>query len=122
MDGQTLTRIVDRILAERGISRLEFCDAIGISSAAYSGWKKGSQPREDKIIAIEKYLKISLSDYEKSDTIDSDTADLLQSIRERQDLRVLLHSAKDVPASSVYALISQIEKMKEDEKRVDFAD
>ena len=104
MDGQTLTQIVDRVLAERGISRLELCDAIGISSAAYTGWKKGSQPREDKILAIEKYLNIDLSQYEKSDPRES----------LRDDLRVLLRSASDLPPSSVYALISQIEKMKED--------
>lgn len=116
VDGKTLTQIVDRILAERGISRADFCNVIGISSAAYSGWKKGSQPREDKIITIEKYLGIDLSDYEKSNSdMNDETAALLQSIRERQDLRILLHSAKDVPASSVYALISQIEKMKEGE-------
>ena len=104
MDGKTLTQIVDRILAERGISRLELCNAIGITSASYSGWKKGSQPREDKIVAIEKYLGISFSDYEKCDP------------REelRDDLRILLNSASDLPPSSVYALISQIEKMKED--------
>ena len=110
--GKELTQIVDRILAERGISRVDFCKEIGISSAAYSGWKKGSQPREDKIIAIEKCLGISFSDYEKSDESD----ELREMLRDRQDLRILLHSAKDVPASSVYALISQIEKMKEDAK------
>lgn len=104
MDGKTLTQIVDRILAERGISRLELCDAIGITSASYTGWKKGSQPREDKILAIEKYLNIDLSDYEKSDPRET----------LRDDLRVLLNSASDLPPSSVYALISQIEKMKED--------
>lgn len=104
MDGKTLTQIVDRVLAERGISRLELCDAIGITSASYTGWKKGSQPREDKILAIEKYLNISLADYEKSD--------LRETLRD--DLRILLNSASDLPPSSVYALISQIEKMKED--------
>ena len=57
--GKELTQIVDRILAERGISRVDFCKEIGISSAAYSGWKKGSQPREDKIIAIEKCLTLT---------------------------------------------------------------
>lgn len=113
IDGKTLTQIVDRELAERGISRLDFCKAIGITSSAYTGWKKGSQPREDKIVAIEKCLGISFADYEKSD-MDDETAALLESIRERQDLRILLHSAKDVPASSIYALISQIERMKED--------
>lgn len=104
MDGKTLTRIVDQILAERGISRIELCNAIGISSASYTGWKKGSQPREDKVIAIEKFLGVKLIDYEKSETLET----------LRDDLRILLRSANDLPASSVYALISQIEKMKED--------
>ena len=103
MDGKTLTQIVDRILAERGISRLELCDAIGITSGAYTGWKKGSQPREDKIVAIEKFLDISFDDYK--------TADSLDTLRE--DLRILLRSAKDLPPSSVYELIAQIEKGKE---------
>lgn len=104
MDGKELTNIVDRLIAERGISRLELCNAIGISSAAYTGWKKGSQPREEKILAIEKFLGVKLSDYEKSE-------DLRESLRE--DLRILLRSASDLPPSSVYQLIAQIEKEKE---------
>lgn len=103
MDGKTLTQIVDKLLAERGITRLELCDAIGITSAAYTGWKKGSQPREDKIVAIEKYLNISLADYEKSEQ--------LEGLRE--DLRILLRSAKDLPPSSIYQLVAQIEREKE---------
>ena len=103
MDGKTLTQIVDRVLAERGISRLELCDAIGISSASYTGWKKGSQPREDKILAIEKYLGIDFSEYEKCEQLEE----------LRDDLRILLRSASDLPPSSVYALIAQIEKEKE---------
>lgn len=103
MDGKTLTQIVDRLLAERGITRLELCDAIGITSAAYTGWKKGSQPREDKIVAIENYLNISFADYEKSEQLEE----------LRYDLRILLRSAKDLPPSSVYSLIAQIEKEKE---------
>ena len=110
MDGITLTRIVDEELKKQGKTRLELCKAIGITSAAYSNWKNGGQPRKDKLIAIEKYLGIDLSDIEKSDESD----ELREMLRNRQDLRILLHSAKDVPASSVYALISQLEKMKED--------
>lgn len=113
MDGKTLTQIVDKILAERGISRIELCKAIGISSPSYTGWKNGSQPREDKIRAIEKFLDIDLSEYEKSNLPD-ESAQLLQMLKDRQDLRILLHSAKDVPPSSVYQLVSQIEKLKED--------
>ena len=103
MDGKTLTRIVDRIIAERGISRLELCKAIGITSGAYTGWKNGSKPREDKIVAIENFLGISFADYEKED--------ILEGLRD--DLRILLRSAEDLPPSSVYQLISQIEKEKE---------
>lgn len=104
MDGKTLTKIVDKILVERGISRVELCEAIGISSAAYTGWKKGSQPREEKILAIEKFLGIHLTDYEGTD-------ELREELRE--DLRILLRSASDLPPSSVYQLIAQIEKEKE---------
>lgn len=103
IDGKELTQIVDRILAERGISRVDFCKEIGISSAAYSGWKKGSQPREDKIIAIEKCLGISFSDYEKSDPRE----------QLREDLATLLRSAEDLPPSSVYELIAEIHRRKE---------
>lgn len=111
MDGKTLTQIVDRILAERGISRLELCNAIGITSASYSGWKKGSQPREDKIVAIEKYLGIDLSDYEKSDR-DSETDEVLQWLREDFSHRALFESAKGLTKEQAYAAASFIEKLK----------
>ena len=114
MNGKEMVKIIDSILAERGMTQKEFCKMIGVQSSAMTGWRNGSTPTPRRIAAIEKCLGISFADYEKSD-MDDETADLLQSIRERQDLRILLHSAKDVPASSIYALISQIEKMKEDE-------
>ena len=103
MDGKTLTQIVDKILNERGISRLELCSAIGITSSAYTGWRKGSKPREDKVAAIEDFLGISFDDYVKEDELE----------HLRDDLRILLKSASDLPPSSVYKLISQIEEEKE---------
>lgn len=113
MDGKTAARIVDSELASRGISKSWFYKNSGVSSATLSQWRTGKyDPTPDKLAQIEKCLGISFSDYEKSD-MDSETADLLQSIRERQDLRILLRSAKDVPASSVYELIAQIERRKE---------
>ena len=115
MNGKEVARIVDSELASRGMSKAEFYAQSGVSSATMSQWRTGKyEPTPERLAKIEKCLGISLADYEKSD-MDDETADLLQSIRERQDLRILLHSAKDVPASSIYALISQIEKMKEDE-------
>lgn len=114
MTGKDLTKIIDARLEELHMSQKDFCAELGISSAAMSAWRKGSMPKTERLKDIEKCLGISFADYEKS-YMDDETADILQSIRERQDLRILLHSAKDVPVSSIYALISQIEKMKEDE-------
>ena len=103
MDGQTLVKICDQECLKRGISKAEFYKAIGLSAASFHGWKNGAKPTQKYIDAIEKFFGISIYDYEKSE------------IREdlRSDLRILLNSAKDLPPSSVYALISQIEKEKE---------
>ena len=111
MDGKAIARIIDSELASRGIPKSEFHEKSGVSSATLSQWRTGKyDPTPEKLAKVEKCLGISFADYEKSDESD----DLREMLRDRQDLRILLHSAKDVPASSVYALISQIEKMKEE--------
>ena len=104
MDGKVLARICDAECLKRGISKAEFYSAIGLTSASFHGWKNGSKPSQKYIDAIEKYFEIDLSEFEKSETLDA----------LRDDLRVLLRSAKELPPSSVYALVSQIEKMKEE--------
>ena len=111
MDGKDIARIIDSELASRGMPKSEFYEKSGVSSATLSQWRTGKyDPTPDKLAKVEMCLGISFADYEKSDESD----ELREMLRDRQDLRILLHSAKDVPASSVYALISQIEKMKED--------
>ena len=112
MDGALFARWIEQELASRGISKGEFYEAVGISATAMYGWRKGSEPKRESVEAIEKYFGSKFESIEKSE----DPDDLREMLRDRQDLRILLHSAKDVPASSVYALISQIEKMKEDDK------
>lgn len=110
MDGITLAKICDDECRARGINKAQFYKDIGLSAPSFHGWKNGSKPSKKYIDAIEKYFDIDLSDVEKPD----ETDELRDILRDRQDLRILLHSAKDVPASSVYALISQVEKLKED--------
>lgn len=104
MDGKMLTRIIGERLEEMDVSVADFCSEMGISQSAYSQWKrKGRMPKADRIAQIEKYLGISFADYEKSEQLES----------LRDDLRILLRSASDLPPSSVYALLAQIEKEKE---------
>lgn len=103
LGGSELIKIVEQILKERGISKSEFCASIGVSAATYSHWAKGSTPKPERIAEIEKYLGIDLTSIEKSEQLEE----------LRDDLRILLRSAKDLPPSSIYSLIAQIEKEKE---------
>ena len=114
MDGRELVKFLDVELKRRGIPKGEFYAAIGITATAYYGWRNGAEPKPGTVSAIEEYLGIDLSEFENQSGTDSETAALLNQLRDRQDLRVLLNSAKDVPPSSVYQLISRLEKLKED--------
>ena len=109
MDGRELVKFLDVELKRRGIPKGEFYAAIGITATAYYGWRNGSVPKAETVEAIEKYLDVDLSTIEKSE----DPDDLREMLRDRQDLRILLKSANDVPPSSVYELIAKLEKMKE---------
>jgi len=117
MDGNELVRIIERELANRGISKAKFYEDCGISSAVFSNWRKNlNTPSEKNISVISQYLGLQIDKDNVFIPIqqDDETIALREMLRDRQDLRILLNSAKDVPVSSVYALIAQIEKMKED--------
>ena len=113
MDGVKFARIIEQLLSERGIKKGDFYSEIGITATAFYGWKRGAEPKRETVEAVEKYFGVSLDD-ETPAAIDPDTAELLDSIRNRPDLGILLRSARDVPASSVYSLVAQLEKLKED--------
>lgn len=110
MTGQELVKIVETELSKRGISKANFYKDSGISSATFSQWRTGVyDPSSEMIKRVEHTLNISTTNYDTKD----ETDELREMLRDRQDLRVLLHSAKDVPPSSVYMLIAQLEKEKE---------
>ena len=103
MDGKVFAKLIESALAEKGIKKGDFYEAVGISATAMYGWKNGAVPKKETVEAVEKYLGISFSDVEKSDP------------REelREDLKTLLKSAEDLPPSSVYELIAEIHRRKE---------
>ena len=115
MDGAEFARAVEVALKQRGISKGEFYDAVGVSATAMYGWKRGAEPKKETVRATEQFLGVSFSDVSKNETteMDPDLAELLEFIRNRPDLAVLLRSANDVPPSSVYSLVSQLELEKE---------
>lgn len=104
MEGKLFAQIINEKLAEKGVSKGEFYDAIGVTSAAMWGWRNNNAtPKPETVIAVEKYFGIDLSDYEKQD--------LREDLRD--DLKVLLKSAEDLPPSSVYELVAEIHRRKE---------
>lgn len=110
MTGKEITLRVEEELVRQKISKAEFYAACGISSATFSQWRNGIYvPSPQKVRDIEEYLGITLHE-ERGD----ETVALREILRDRQDLRILLSSAKDMPPSSVYSLIANVEKMKEE--------
>lgn len=119
MDGKQFVRVIEKALVEKGISKAQFYEDTGISSAVFSNWRKEiNVPSEKNVYVVSKYLGLPLNDDNPFavEPQNDETTALRELIRDRQDLRILLNSAKDVPASSVYTLIAQIEKMKEDNR------
>lgn len=113
MDGNEIVKIIEGELLLKDISKQEFYEACDMNSATLSNWRNNKfAPSQSKLNTIEKYLGIRFDDYKRSGQ-EEETRELQELLRNRQDLRILLKSARGVPPSSIYALISQIEREKE---------
>lgn len=115
-EGKIFAEAVEIELKKQGKTKGEFYDAVGVTATALYGWKNGAIPKKDTVIAVQRYLGPQFMQTLKAVSFqeDKNDDDVRELLRSREDLRILLNSAKDVPASSVFALISQLEKMKED--------
>ena len=114
MDGKTFANIVEAELLNQGMSKGAFYEAIGLTPAAMWGWKNGATPKAETIAAAERVLGISFSQYEKSDKYDAETIELLDILRNRKDIRLLIMSACELPPSAIYGVLAQLERKKED--------
>ncbi len=114
MDGKIFAEVIEVELKKKGISKGKFYEDLGITATAMYGWKNGATPKKETVSAVENYLGISMTD--KSVVAKNETIELAEILRDRQDLRILLRSAKDMPASSVFSLIAQVERWKESEQ------
>ena len=58
-----ITDNIDRILAERGMTKKEFVSQLGITAAAYSQWRlEQSQPSINKLYAAADILGVDIAD------------------------------------------------------------
>jgi len=119
MTGQELVRLVEQQLLVQNISKADFYSACGITSTAFSNWRKGlNSPSPKNIKFILDYLHVSEADVpallSQAPKPENESTALRELLRDRSDLRVLLRSASDLPPSAIYKFISEIEKLKED--------
>lgn len=116
MTGREYVERIEQELVNQGISKKQFYEECGVASATFSQWRNNLfTPSLKKLHDIEEYLGISFSG--KTPPVRNDeSAELREILRDRTDLRALLETAKDVPPSSVYALLSQLAKLKEEQK------
>lgn len=112
MDGRKFANYITYELLRLGIPKGKFYEDCGITATAMYGWKNGATPKRTTVATVENYFNTKFPD---DDTIgiDEETNELKEALATREDLRILLRSAKNLPASSVYSLISQIEKERE---------
>ena len=119
MDGKFVVNLVETALVQKGIPKGEFYEKCGISSATFSQWRSGQyEPSAANLKKIQDFLGIRFIEGGRDATVEKtpyekETDELLESIRSRSDLRVLLRSACGLPPSSVYELVAQAEKEKE---------
>lgn len=88
-----------RLMEEKRVSRNEVCAALGFKYSTFADWVNGAKyPRIDKIEMLANYFGVEKSalieDSSQSDELAAD----LQILRDRPDLRALLHvGVKNTP-------------------------
>jgi transcriptional regulator with XRE-family HTH domain len=114
MTGQRFIEIVNPILEQRGIKKGAFCKAIGVSPNMYGNYRNGTVPSYAVIEATEKYLGIRFSDYEKPEETpnDEELNELLEELRNREDMRMLFKLAKGATADDVRQAVKIIEALR----------
>lgn len=125
-----VTKRIDSVLREKGISKKEFYKACKITSSAYSQWNTGkTEPRTTKIKEISNYLNVmyewlafGIGEKEKSlskigegdhaiDHVDDELKEYLDELRNRSEMRMLFSTTKNATKAQIEAIVKMIEEM-----------
>lgn len=125
-----VTKRIDNVLREKGISKKDFYEACDITSSAYSQWNTGkTEPRTAKLKEISNYLNImyewlafGVGKKEKAPTpegerdhaidhIDDELKEYLDELRSRSEMRMLFSTTKNATKTQIEAIVKMIEEM-----------
>ena len=100
---------------EYGKTEADVARSIGISRAAITGWKKGSQPSAASIKKLAKYFDASVEYFmqEKDEaTVESSEVDeMREELLKNQDLRMLLSASRNLNEDDIRQLIALADRM-----------
>ena len=100
---------------EYGKTEADVARSIGISRAAITGWKKGSQPSAASIKKLANYFDASveyfMDDSEEVAIGSSEVDEMREELLTNQNLRMLLSASRNLNEDDIQQLIALAERM-----------
>ena len=114
---QIMAKNIQYYMNQRGKTRQEMCDALGVKYTTFTDWVKGNAyPRIDKIELMANYFGISKADLveERSDTdyyFDKDSAEAAQFLFENPEYKVLFDASRKVKKEDIDFVADMIKRV-----------
>ncbi len=108
----------EELRKSRGVSKTFIAQSLGRSATLCQDWKqKKSQPNEAQLRTVAEILGTSPAylmgeDVPAVDEVDDELNELLSSLREREDMRMLFKLAKDASPEDVRQAVKIIEALR----------
>ena len=110
-----------RLMEEQNLTQADVAKSIGVSPQTFNTWVRGiALPRMGKIQRLADYFRVDKSDLledtannKKTYYSDPEVGKIVNELKDRPDLRVLLDASRDLDESDMFELIDIINKIKE---------
>lgn len=115
---------LSRLIEERNLKQAEIAEYIGVSPQTFNTWVKGiAFPRMGKVQKIADFFNVPKSylidehpDDEPTYYIKPEAAEAAKELYERDELRVLFDTARDVSEEDIRYVATLLEKLKKEGK------
>ena len=110
-----------RLMEEQNLTQADVAKSIGVSPQTFNTWVRGiALPRLGKIQRLADYFRVDKSDLledtannKKTYYSDPEVGKIVNELKDRPDLRVLLDASRDLDESDMFELIDIINKIKD---------
>ena len=110
-----------RLMEEQNLTQADVAKSIGVSPHTFNTWVRGiALPRMGKIQRLADYFRVDKSDLledtannKKTYYSDPEVGKIVNELKDRPDLRVLLDASRDLDESDMFELIDIINKIKD---------